>query len=69
MAYDDGIHLLAAGVPRMFLRKTYGSLVQMIQLFQEYLQNPKWEDQACSLTRQMVSIARNNGAGDRDCAA
>ncbi|KAG8931692.1 hypothetical protein FRC01_000968, partial [Tulasnella sp. 417] len=57
--FDDYIPLLAAGAPSLFVQKGIRARTQLIDMFEEYLGNPGWEDGASELISAIVYGARN----------
>ncbi|KIO30342.1 hypothetical protein M407DRAFT_20609, partial [Tulasnella calospora MUT 4182] len=57
--FDDYIPLLAAGAPALFVQKGIRARNQLIDMFEEYLGTPGWEEGASELITAIVDGARN----------
>lgn len=72
LAFDDYFPLFAAGAPGLFVQKGIRARTQLIDMFEEYLGTPGWEEGASELITAMVDGARNESQPpwtDRELAA
>ncbi|KAG8950079.1 hypothetical protein FRC00_007861 [Tulasnella sp. 408] len=72
LVFDDYFPLFAAGAPALFVQKGIRARNQLIDMFEEYLGTPGWEEGAAELITAMVDGARNESNQswtDRELAA
>ncbi|KAG9049580.1 hypothetical protein FS837_009918 [Tulasnella sp. UAMH 9824] len=72
LVFDDYVPLLAAGAPALFVQKGIRARTQLIDMFEEYVSAPGWEEGASELITAMVDGARNESQPpwtDRELAA
>ncbi|KAG8915921.1 hypothetical protein FRC01_003468 [Tulasnella sp. 417] len=59
LVFDDYIPFFAAGAPALFVQKGVRARTQLIDLFEEYLRTPGWEDGAAEIATAVAEGARN----------
>ncbi|KAG8892807.1 hypothetical protein FRC00_011474, partial [Tulasnella sp. 408] len=72
LVFDDYFPLFAAGAPALFTQKGIRARTQLIDMFEEYLGTPGWEEGAAELITAVVDSARNENQPpwtDRELAA
>ncbi|KAG8915920.1 hypothetical protein FRC01_003467 [Tulasnella sp. 417] len=72
LVFDDYFPLFAAKAPALFLQKGISARNQLIDMFEEYIGTPGWEEGASELITAMVDGARNQSQPpwtDRELAA
>ncbi|KIO30348.1 hypothetical protein M407DRAFT_20615 [Tulasnella calospora MUT 4182] len=59
LVFDDYVPFFAAGAPALFVQKGVRARKHLIDLFEEYLGTPGWDDGAAEIITAIVNGARN----------
>ncbi|KAG8929246.1 hypothetical protein FRC00_001508, partial [Tulasnella sp. 408] len=59
LVFDNYFPLLAAGAPALFVQKGIRARTQLIDMFEEYVGTPGWEEGAAEVVTAMANGARN----------